>query len=530
MPVRPSPSPAATPRSAVLSVLFALAACANSGSDVVTPPVQQGPALLITDTSPGQGELGVSPSELVTVTFAEPVSSLSDEIALEDGAGVIGSYLEPNLDGTVWRVHPVQPLPLGALVGIRVRAGTRAVSGARLPADVVRTFTVRDTQIGAAIHRGPGEASFARAMLWNSGPGVVLSGATFVRIDEANTFQMPVSGDVIGAAQDQIGAFVALTRSGLSPFLVEGLRGAVGGSLLTGSIVLAPAAYGRCELAVNARGDAVAYCFGTQSSGIYESLWAQRPGVSGWYPVDLVAGGSYPLRRVGVDGFGNPFVVWLDDATGRLRLQRTDLQFLPAQTFDVAGMPIDYQVAAQGNGDCRVLWTDRQLQNGQDVQIRYARRYTFEQGLGPTIELTRGEPWTDRAFAACDTGAAVAVFERPLYGDVFLQRFEADGAVGEPILVADAGLPLVHSLAMSQRGYAVLAFVVPDPIFGDQVRVVVSRPGEAMALPRIVYTVDLESTHVLKVNAAIDDRGRVLLAIVEAGPQSPLSLYSVSLQ
>lgn len=535
MPVRPQACPAAATRLAAYSALGVLlflvpaSGCSNRGGAPVTPPVKPVPVLAVQAVDPAPGATAVDRQRVPAVTFAEPVSSLSDEITIEDGAGAMASYLEPNLDGTTWRVHPVRPLPYGATVRVRVRAGTRAISGAVLPTDAVAAFTVVDSAVGMQVHQGPGELSFLRALLWTNGLGGIVNGDTLVRTDVPNAFGMPVFGDVVAVAQDQIGAIVGLTRQGLSPFLIGGFRGDFNG-VLGDTVALAPAAFGRCELTVNARGDAVAYCTGTLANGVYESLWAQRPGVSGWTPVQLAPGGTFPLRRLAIDGFGNPFVLWLDDGTGRLKLQRTDLQALPAAMFDVAGLPMDYQVAAQGNGDCRVFWHDRLQQNGQDVHVRYQRRYTYEQGLGPLVELTRGEAFVDRAFASCDTGAAVVVFERPAHGEVFLQRFEASGAVGAPVAIGASGLPLVHALAMSQRGYAVLAFVAEDPVHGDRVNVVVSRPGEAAVSARVAYSVGVETAHVRKVGAAIDDLGRVLVAVVEEGPQSPLALYSVSLQ
>lgn len=498
-------------------VLGCLTACSGGGSRTPTASI---PSFAVLEVSPANGALHQGRRTEVRVRFSEPVFELRlDQLTVEDQSGPLPGLLAPGLDGTSWRWTPIRDLPYGSEIRIRLSRDLRSGSGNQPAATEVASFHVQDL-VNRAEH-GLGTSVEGRpvaAMTWTSGhiAALVEGQVHDLHLGATGPRPLPAVGEPVGFAQDDVGSFVLLSRQGFSPFVLQAVHGSASGGALSSTFPTSPSAFGRTELKLNARGDAAMYSYGLQSAQAEERLMVHASGTTVWSGAELDPAGGFPLRRLAIDGEGNPFVAYVDD-NARLELQRYDRATNTSAIFDVAELPDEFQVGATGTGEARVFWHTRAAPGNGDVHLRLSRRYRDGQLLAAE-ELYRGERFADRAFLTTNGGDAVAVIEQPAGQRWSLQRFD-DGRIAGSVDEIAVGIGPIFAIGGATRGEVWFVWVEPDPT-GERIVGVRSRPGLAADAPREFYQTASGSTRIHRLAVAVEDGGRVMVVFTQdhAGP------------
>ncbi|MCA8973482.1 MAG: hypothetical protein KDC98_02115 [Planctomycetes bacterium] len=495
--------------------LAVLAACSGGGSDPTAAPLS---TFAVLEVEPQNGAFVADRRAEVRVRFAELIAGMRfEDLTVEDAAGPLLGTANASIDGLSWTWRPHRGLPYGSEIRIRLNPDLRSASGARPPREVLGSFRVIDHVNSREHWLGTKQGGAIAAMAWPSGRMAAANGHDVFELGTPSVFSqlLPVNGEPLSFAADDVDGFTALARDGLSPYLLTTARDSAGGNLVGTTLGAFASTFGRVEHVVNARGDAAIYSYGLAGVDDREGLWLAGANAVAWSPVELAPAGGASLRHLAIDGAGNLFVGFIDGSSGRLQLQRYDHEAGASELFDVAELPDEFAVGAMGYRQARVFWHQRIEVGGGPVHLRLSRLWR-DGRLEPSQELHRGAGYLDRAFAMSRDGAAIVVYEDVASRQWYLQRFEADGRVGEPSLVADRPVA-PFALGCATRGEAWLVWAQSDGV-GQGIVGVRSRPGLAAELPRVLYHGGAET--IRDVAVGVEDGGGLVVALSEdvAGP------------
>jgi hypothetical protein len=526
-----SASPTAASRVLVVAAFAGLFGCSGSGG---ATPAAQVPGLEVETISPVSGAELQDPRTAVLVTFREPVGHVAPEqFVVDDGAGPLPGSIEGSVDGRTWHWQPFRDLPRGGRITVRIAAGLTAGSGARLAADHVASFTVREPQVSAEHPLGPAAAGKLAALAWPVGFRAVANGSTLYTLDATGPIAWPVptTGQTVAWAADATGGFAALVHDTAGPTL-QLVRGSLGTGMVTTTLGSPAGAFGRVELAASARGDLGAYFYGIEPTQGRDVLWASTSGAAAWRALPLPALGPFPLRRIAIDGAGNVFVACWDAGAGQLFVERHEAATGGVQRHAVCPLPDSFAFGAQANGDARFVWRQSVVVGGVEQRIRWSRRFRAGAGFDAPVEVHRGAAWADHSAIAADGGAFVAIAREPIGAAterLQVQRLEADGRIGVPTTIYEGAPLAVHTLAVAPRGEAWFLFVGADAAGNDRIVRVRCRPGALPDAAEAVYTSPAPSYRLNRLAAALDDSGRAVVAFTAAGPTGQVLVHALTL-
>jgi hypothetical protein len=475
-------------------VAATVAACSSGGGG---PPAPVAPELTIVSMSPPAAAV-VAVDATVAVVFGEDMDETSltdDALRVEDGSGPLAGTLAYDAPSRTLTFQAVDPLPLGMPLRAVVTPQARAQSGHTLHSERAVAFGVVDGAMQPAFPVGTGPIGPPRCAAMQRGRALLAHGNRVWNVDANRVIGNATLADPVqGLQYARSGNAAALGLvSGISSFRASvstSLAGDVWSAPLT--VVDRQQILAGIELVGNGRGDLAVHWTArttTQPSataeGVLRTLFDPGLPVQSYAPVEV--GPASLVRSLDLDGEGRLFH-GVPDPSG-VRVLRVDGN--GAQLDLPVAPPGSTLIGVRADGVGRMLAL-YQTGNGNGADLR-SRRFDPATGLGQEKVCFAGNA-TVAAFACGERGdGAVVLALSSGVSDLWAASYV--GSTGEWTPAAEA-LPGavgffdggVAVAAVSPRGIAWLACVLPQPGNTQELVLLRAAPGGAFGTPMHVET------------------------------------------